>query len=65
MADEFLTTSQAAKRLGKGAASVRRLIEKGKFPNAQRTSAGDAWRIPASDMDAFIEAIKPKVRRRA
>lgn len=65
MSDEFLTTTQVAKRLGKSAKSVRRMLEAARFPNAQQTRMGEAWRVPVSDVEAYIAAIKPKVRRRA
>lgn len=43
---------------------VRRLCERGAFPDAIRTEGGQ-WRIPASDVDAYLESRRARVRRRA
>jgi excisionase family DNA binding protein len=60
----FLTTGAAAAELGLQRDRVRELCEEGAFPNAQRAGSGGHWRIPASDVRAFIERNRPIVRRK-
>lgn len=59
-----LSTTEAAKRLGYSDDKIRRMCEAGKFPNAARDGSGGHWRVPESDLAAFLEANKPRVLRR-
>lgn len=42
---EFYTPSQVAKKLGLSGQTIRRMCEKGKFPEAYQTDGGH-WKIP-------------------
>ncbi len=55
--EETLTTEEVAKRLGVRVASINRWLKAGHFPNAWRINPYNQsrWRIPKSDVDAFIE----------
>ena len=54
-----LSTGDVAKRLGFSNERVRQLIAKGYFPGAWRLSGKRAqWRIPESDVAAFVESQK-------
>lgn len=50
--------------LGYSDDQVRRMCEAGRFPNAYRHAHSGHWRVPRSDVDAFIEANRVKVVRR-
>ena len=57
---EYLTTTQAAKRLhGAHPDTIRRLAVAGEFPQA--FLLGSHWRIPATDVDAYIERQRARV----
>ncbi len=55
--EEYLTTAQVAKILGVSIPSVNLWVKAGDFPNAFRINprTHSPWRIPRSDVDAFIE----------
>lgn len=55
--DEVLTTAQVAKILGAAVVTIHFWIKDGEFPNAYqlRPHKKSTWRIPKSDVDAFIE----------
>jgi len=55
--EEFLTSSEAAKLLGVTGETINRWLQAGHFPNAWRINphSRSRWRIPKSDIDAFIE----------
>lgn len=59
------TTTAAGQVLGYSDEHIRRLCEAGQFPGAFRRGASGHWRVPESAIEAFREANKPKVRRRA
>jgi len=50
--DHSYTIKEAAAAVGRSELTIRRRIEKGRFPQAelQRGSSGDEWRIPAQDL---------------
>jgi hypothetical protein len=60
MAD--LTTTKAAKRLGRDARLVRLWCHQGLFPNAylEETARGSVWMIPETDLKGFVP---PKMGR--
>lgn len=58
----WLTTGDVARRYGFDLVTIRRRCEKRLYPNAQRHGPGGHWRIPQSDVEALIEAMKPKKR---
>lgn len=64
MEPKRLSTTATAARLGYSHDKVRLMCEQGKFPNASRDGVGGHWRVPESDVAAFLEASKPKVVRR-
>jgi len=54
----FLTAPEVARMLGVTSASVNDWTKDGNFPNAYRINPmrpRSAWRIPKSDVDAFIQ----------
>jgi excisionase family DNA binding protein len=55
---------EVAKRLGRGANTIRRWLEQGAFPNAERFR-GSKTLIPETDVSALREAMKPRILRRA
>lgn len=56
---EHLKTTEVAKRLGLSEDTIRRLCSDGYFPNAWRLGGKSTqWRIPETDVDAFIERKK-------
>jgi hypothetical protein len=64
-----LTPVEAAQRIRRSGIkcsddTVRRMCERKIFPGALRLHRSAPWQIPAADVDAHIEAIKPKVIRR-
>lgn len=59
-----LSTTKAAQRLGYSHDKIRRMCEEGRFPNAARDGSGGHWRIPESDLAAFLDANRPRVLRR-
>jgi excisionase family DNA binding protein len=59
---EKLTTREAGQRLGVSDESVRRMCEQGQL-EAHRTG-GRHWRVDAGSVDRFVEASRPRVRRR-
>jgi excisionase family DNA binding protein len=59
------TSSTAGHRLGYSDERIRQLCEAGRFPGAFRDGHAGHWRIPAESIDAFLESVKPKVRRKA
>jgi excisionase family DNA binding protein len=66
-APKMLTTTGAARILGYSDDKVRRLCEAGAFANAIRDGYAGHWRIPLTDVDAWIAARKvacTPVRRR-
>lgn len=48
----YLTTTKVGHRVGSNKDAVRRMCERGEFPNAWRTKSGvgGAWRIPVNDI---------------
>lgn len=57
MENEILTTAQAARVLGVSIGQMGKWLMLGDFPNAYRLNplrSQSAWRIPKSDIDAFI-----------
>ena len=48
--DRMLTTDDAAEVLGVARKTVAKWAADGRFPNAQKTSEGGEWRIPAGDV---------------
>lgn len=62
--DPMHTTTAVAKRLGYSDDQIRNLCEAGRFQGAFRAHASGHWRIPESAVVAFVEAGRPKVRRR-
>ena len=61
--DKKLTTSETAERLGYGERVVRDMCEQGQLADAYRRPGGH-WRIPEQSVRQFVEASRPKVRRR-
>lgn len=61
---EVWTTSATGRFLGYSDDQVRRMCEAGRFPHAYRHAHSGHWRIPKSDVDAFMDASRPKVVRR-
>lgn len=61
---QWLTTNEAAEMIGRSPASVRRLCEDAVWPDAYRASAGAHWRIPRSNVVAWLKSIRPVVRQR-
>ncbi len=59
-----LSTTKAAALLGYSPDKTLRMCVDGKFPNASRDGNGGHWRIPMSDIEAFLEANRPRVVRR-
>lgn len=59
----WYTTTQVGLRVGRHRSQVRLMVERGLFPHATR-HAGGAWRIPEADVAAYLEAHRPRVRRR-
>lgn len=57
----WLTTRQVAERVGMSVDTVRRWLDGDvpMFPHAYQTPGGGHWRVPLSDVRAFLE------RRRA
>jgi len=55
--EQILTTAEVAKLLGVTIGSISHWIKEGYFPNAFRVNprSRSYWRIPKSDVDAFIE----------
>jgi len=55
--EDILTTTQVAKILGAAVVTIHLWIKSGEFPNAWqlRPRKNSKWRIPRSDVDAFIE----------
>lgn len=62
-ADRYVTVNALAERLSVHIETVRRWIRDGKFPNAIKLPDGREWRIPESDVQAFIEAGKRDAAR--
>lgn len=62
MPDNYLTTAQAAERLGLAARTLRKLCTDGRFPNAERR--GRDWIIPAADMKYLTALPRPRNRPR-
>lgn len=60
-AAKWLTTGEIAQRLGRSHDNVRRLIERGVFPSAQRPTGGH-WRVLAEDVARWIESVRPRRR---
>lgn len=54
MGDKWLTTTVAAKKIGRSQETIRRYCERGWIP-ASQVRAGTSWRIRASDLARFIE----------
>ncbi len=53
---EYLTKKEVEARLRLHRNTVGRLLATGRFPNAFRT--GRQWRIPAGDVDAFVQTCR-------
>lgn len=56
--EKFLTTPEVAELLGVTQACINVWLRAGDFPNAHRINpmrAHSPWRVPRSDVDAFIE----------
>ncbi len=60
----WMTTRQVAARIGQSPMSVRRLLEAGTWPGAYQNGPGGHWRVPEDDVQAWLESMRPKVRRR-
>jgi excisionase family DNA binding protein len=60
----MLTTTEAGRRLGLREATIRRMCDEGKFPNALRNGHAGHWRIPESDVEAYREENRVRLRRR-
>jgi hypothetical protein len=62
MAEQELTTTQAAERLKVANVTVRLWCRQGRFPNARAvdTPRGSLWYIPERDIDSFTQ---PKIGR--
>lgn len=68
-----LTTSEVGGWLGYSEAQVRRLCEDGRFDGDQRRGiqgayracVGAHWKVPRAAVECFLEASRPRVRRRA
>lgn len=58
----LLSTQEVGGRLALDDSTIRRMLYKGEFPNAFK--AGRAWKIPESDLEAYIEE-KRRERRAA
>ncbi len=57
--DKYLTTRQAAEKLGVSSDYIKKLIYKDKFPNAiQPTGNRGEYRIPLSDVQAYLTKAK-------
>ncbi len=54
-------TTEAAKRLGVSNKTLHRYLHEGHLPGAYQLPGGD-WRIPDSDIDAFIETCRSNSR---
>lgn len=52
---EFLNTKQAAEYLGVTQKHISKLCRLGIFKNAQQSWDSHPWKIPKSDLDAFLE----------
>jgi hypothetical protein len=54
----WLTTGEVAERVGMSKETIRRWLDgpTPMFPNAYQTPGGGHWRIPLSDVRAFLEA---------
>ena len=59
--EEVMTVVEIANKLKVKENTVSRWCKEGKFANAFR--AGRAWRIPKSDVEAYIEASTRKALR--
>jgi excisionase family DNA binding protein len=64
MAQRHWSTTQVGERIGRSGRQVQRMIEAGLFPHATRPRGG-MWRVPESDVVAWLESHRPRVRRRA
>lgn len=53
-----LTVAQVAYRLGSDVWTVRRLIKRGRFPNAFRVDVNGPWRIPPADVEEHIARMR-------
>lgn len=53
-----LTVEAVAHRLGCNPRTARRLIERGRFPNAFRVDAGGPWRVPVTDLEEHVARMK-------
>ncbi|MFA9479971.1 helix-turn-helix domain-containing protein [Phycisphaerales bacterium AB-hyl4] len=51
--DEWLTTTEVAKRLGCHRNTARHMADAGAFPNAIKLRRD--WRVPAADVEAYIQ----------
>jgi len=60
---DWLSTTEAGKLIGMGREFVVELCEDGAFPNAWR-KPGSRWRIPRSDVEAYLERMRAMVQRR-
>ena len=58
----WLTTGEVARQYGYDYDTIRRRCEKGVYPNAHRNGPGGHWRIPRADVEAHIEAMRPRKR---
>ncbi len=57
-------TIDVARRLGYSDDQIRRMCEAGRFPGSYRAGVGTQWRIPESAVAAFLDGVRPTVRRR-
>lgn len=58
-APEVLTLADAARRAGRDPRTLRRWLNEGRLPGAQRTTDGatDVWAIPAAEVDAVVHEL--------
>lgn len=56
----LLSTLEVARHLALSDASIRRMLYRGEFPNAFK--AGRAWKIPETDLEAYVENQKRERR---
>lgn len=57
---DLLSAQEVARRLAIHNSTVRRMIDRGDFPNAFK--AGRDWRIPEDDLEAYVENQKRERR---
>jgi len=61
----YIYTGAAARMLGCSDQWIRVLCERGRFKGAIRDGPSGRWRVARADIAAFIEASRPRVKRKA